>query len=34
MRLVIQMRTNDGMVELKEKVIEIFSQIPNQKLGL
>lgn len=34
MKLVIQMKTEDKMKELKSKVIEIFSQIPNKRLGI
>jgi hypothetical protein len=34
MKLVIQMKTEDNLRELKTKVIEIFSQIPNRSLGI
>ena len=34
MKLVIQVKTEDRMVELKKKVVEIFSVIKNKKLGI
>lgn len=34
MKLVIQVKTEDGMRELKQKVVEMFSGVKNKRLGI